>query len=89
MSVGFSLTVFASLPGIDEGLISGTVQQKAFISKYRLNDPLLSESERANLLGNITAMVQIGSIGGALLYVPPIPLLTSGTRTGAYGVKTF
>ncbi|EZF30057.1 MFS quinate transporter [Trichophyton interdigitale] len=68
--LGYAILCFGLMGasrGIDEGLISGTVQQKAFISKYRLNDPLLSESERANLLGNITAMVQIGSIGGALL----------------------
>ncbi|KAM5451982.1 hypothetical protein McanCB49686_005446 [Microsporum canis] len=68
--LGYAILCFGLMGasrGIDEGLISGTVQQKAFISKYRLNDPLLSESEKANLLGNITAMVQIGSIGGALL----------------------
>lgn len=53
--------------GIDEGLIGGTVQQESFVSAYDLNNPNLSASERANRLGNITAMVQIGSIGGALL----------------------
>ncbi|KAK2740927.1 hypothetical protein FQN57_005931 [Myotisia sp. PD_48] len=53
--------------GVDEGLISGTVQHKSFIEKYGLHDPDLSASERANKLGNITAMVQIGSMAGALL----------------------
>ncbi|EEP81348.1 conserved hypothetical protein [Uncinocarpus reesii 1704] len=53
--------------GIDEGLIGGTTQQKSFASKYGLNDPNLSKAEQANRLGNITAMVQIGSIGGALI----------------------
>ncbi|KAI1970120.1 hypothetical protein LOZ53_006247 [Ophidiomyces ophidiicola] len=48
--------------GIDEGLIGGTVQQKSFIMRYGL-----SPSERADRLGNITSMVQIGSIGGALI----------------------
>ena len=56
-----------NVAGIDEGLISGTVQQKSFIAKYNLKDPNLNESERASKLGNIAAMVQIGSIAGALL----------------------
>jgi hypothetical protein len=55
--------------GLDEGLISGTVAQKSFIAEYGLKNPALSKSEQANLLGNITAMVQIGSVGGALVYV--------------------
>ncbi|PGH15205.1 hypothetical protein AJ79_02570 [Helicocarpus griseus UAMH5409] len=53
--------------GIDEGLISGTVQQKSFIAEYHLEDPSISERARADTLGNITGMVQIGSIAGALL----------------------
>ncbi|ODH16885.1 hypothetical protein ACO22_06327 [Paracoccidioides brasiliensis] len=53
--------------GVDEGLISGTVQQKSFIAEYHLKDPNMSEEERAERLGNITGMVQIGSIVGALL----------------------
>ncbi|WEW56993.1 hypothetical protein PRK78_002452 [Emydomyces testavorans] len=53
--------------GVDEGLIGGTVQQKSFISKYKLKDPHLSATEQADKLGNIAAMVQIGSIGGALI----------------------
>ncbi|KAK2748665.1 hypothetical protein FQN55_004218 [Onygenales sp. PD_40] len=53
--------------GVDEGLISGTVQQKSFIAEYHLKDPHMSEAERADRLGNITGMVQIGSIAGALL----------------------
>jgi hypothetical protein len=48
-------------------LISGTIQQESFVAKYNLKDPNLSESERADKLGNIAAMVQIGSIAGALL----------------------
>ncbi|OAX84899.1 hypothetical protein ACJ72_00721 [Emergomyces africanus] len=53
--------------GIDEGLISGTVQQKSFVAEYHLDDPNMSAGSRANRLGNITAMVQIGSIAGALM----------------------
>ncbi|EEH35687.1 arabinose-proton symporter [Paracoccidioides lutzii Pb01] len=53
--------------GVDEGLISGTVQQKSFIAEYHLKDPNMSEEGRADRLGNITGMVQIGSIVGALL----------------------
>ncbi|QSS61079.1 quinate permease [Histoplasma capsulatum] len=53
--------------GIDEGLISGTVNQKSFIAEYHLDDPDMGTKERASRLGNITGMVQIGSILGALL----------------------
>ncbi|EGC46741.1 conserved hypothetical protein [Histoplasma capsulatum var. duboisii H88] len=53
--------------GIDEGLISGTVNQKSFIAEYHLDDPDMSTEDRASRLGNITGMVQIGSILGALL----------------------
>jgi len=53
--------------GIDEGLISGTLQQKSFIAKYGLKDPNLTDAQRANRVGNIAAMIQIGSVAGALM----------------------
>ncbi|KAI9727428.1 MAG: hypothetical protein M1834_008372 [Cirrosporium novae-zelandiae] len=68
--LGFAVLCFGlmgSARGIDEGLISGTVVQKSFVEKYGLNDPSLTETEQADLKGNITAMVQIGCVGGALI----------------------
>nr|SIP56075.1 putative sugar porter [Yarrowia phangngaensis] len=53
--------------GLDEGNISGTVAQPAFISQFKLKDPSLSPSQRAELLSNITSMVQIGSVAGAMV----------------------
>lgn len=64
---------FASLPfgimgaarGIDEGLISGTFNTESFQSSLRLKT--LSATEYANVKGNVSVMVQIGSVAGALL----------------------
>jgi MFS family permease len=52
--------------GVDEGVISGTVVQKSFISSFGLKDPSLSESAQANLEANIVSMVQIACVGGSL-----------------------
>jgi hypothetical protein len=53
------------LPGIDEGLISGTLSKPHFVKLLGLDK--MSETELANVEGNISAMVQIGSVGGAAL----------------------
>ena len=53
--------------GLDEGLIGTSATQKSFINRFGLKDPKLSETERAQLLSNITSMVQMGSILGALI----------------------
>ena len=57
--------------GLDEGLIGTTVTQKSFMSEYHLNAPKnptkAQSAALASRIGNITAMVQIGSVGGALI----------------------
>jgi MFS family permease len=53
------------LEGIDEGLISGTFNQKNFQELLHFND--LDEVALANVKGNVSAMVQIGSVAGAAL----------------------
>lgn len=54
--------------GLDEGLIGTTVTQKSFISEYHLvKSKTLDAKALQNKIGNITAMVQIGSVGGALI----------------------
>ncbi|KAE8155015.1 general substrate transporter [Aspergillus avenaceus] len=53
--------------GLDEGLISTTVAQQSFISEFHLRDTDLDASEKANRLSNITSMVHIGCIPGALV----------------------
>lgn len=51
--------------GIDEGLISGTLSKKNFTNQLGFNK--MGDVELANVKGNISAMVQIGSVGGAAL----------------------
>lgn len=53
--------------GVDEGLISGTLAKSDFKTKLGLD--LMDDAELADVKGNISAMVQIGSVGGAALLV--------------------
>ncbi|AOW04287.1 general substrate transporter [Yarrowia lipolytica] len=65
-----AVIVFGSLGsvrGLDEGLISGITSQASFESQFKLKDPLKSKSQQDDELSNITAMVQIGSVGGAMI----------------------
>ena len=68
--LGFAVLVFGLMGaarGLDEGLIGTTASQKSFIAKFGLKNPDMSKVEQANLLSNITSMVQLGSILGALV----------------------
>ncbi|ETN44193.1 uncharacterized protein HMPREF1541_10744 [Cyphellophora europaea CBS 101466] len=60
-----SFGIMGAARGIDEGLISGTFNTKAF--QTLLGFDTLDEKEYADIKGNVSAMVQIGSVGGALL----------------------
>lgn len=53
--------------GIDEGLIGTTAELEPFKKKFGLEDHNKSAHEKAELLSNITSMVQMGSILGALV----------------------
>ena len=53
--------------GLDEGLIGTSSSLDSFQTLFGLNDPNVSEAAAANKLGNITAMVQIGSVLGAII----------------------
>jgi sugar porter (SP) family MFS transporter len=53
--------------GIDEGLIGTTAELEPFKRKFGLEDDHLSKHDKAELLSNITSMVQMGSILGALV----------------------
>jgi len=55
--------------GLDEGLISGTISQISFQHEYGLsvNKAKTNADAVAQRTGNITAMVQIGSVAGALI----------------------
>ncbi|CAP86904.1 Pc20g15750 [Penicillium rubens Wisconsin 54-1255] len=53
--------------GLDEGIISTTVAQRSFIDEFHIQGSELDSSQQANLLSNITSMVHIASIPGALI----------------------
>lgn len=63
----FTFGLMGAARGLDERLISLTVAQRSFIAEYGLHSSNLSKAGQAALLGNITAMVQIGSVLGALM----------------------
>ncbi|KAL3422770.1 MFS quinate transporter [Phlyctema vagabunda] len=58
-----SFGIMGAARGVDEGLISGTLSKPHFLKLIGLDK--LDEVELANVEGNISAMVQIGSVGGA------------------------
>ncbi|CAG8982282.1 hypothetical protein HYALB_00004516 [Hymenoscyphus albidus] len=60
-----SFGIMGAARGIDEGLISGTLAKKNFTQKLGFDE--MDDVELANVKGNISAMVQIGSVGGAAL----------------------
>ncbi|KAK8217176.1 hypothetical protein M8818_001428 [Zalaria obscura] len=63
----FVFGLMGAARGLDEGLIGTSASQKSFIAKFGLKNPDLSEAQQADLLSNITSMVQMGSILGALI----------------------
>ncbi|TIA01008.1 putative quinate permease [Aureobasidium pullulans] len=60
-----SFGIMGAARGIDEGLISGTFATKHFQNSLGLNK--LDKVDLAQVKANVSAMVQIGSVGGALL----------------------
>ncbi|KAK5000593.1 hypothetical protein LTR66_000566 [Elasticomyces elasticus] len=63
----FVFGLMGAARGLDEGLIGTTASQASFIKLFGLKKPSLSKAEQADLLSNITSMVQMGSILGALI----------------------
>ncbi|KAI0173194.1 putative MFS quinate transporter [Hypoxylon sp. FL1284] len=61
----FSFALLGAARGIDEGLISGAFNSQDF--QRTINYASYSDSEQTNIKANVSAMVQIGSVGGALL----------------------
>ncbi|KAF3043532.1 hypothetical protein E8E11_001349 [Didymella keratinophila] len=63
----FVFGLMGAARGIDEGLIGTTSELEPFKKKFGLEGHHKSEHEVAELLSNITSMVQMGSILGALV----------------------
>lgn len=62
----FVFGLMGAARGLDEGLIGTTTTLTPFVKHFGLKDPKLSKHQQADLLSNITSMVQLGSILGAL-----------------------
>lgn len=60
-----SFSLLGAARGIDEGLISGAFNSVDF--KATINYDSYTKVEQANIKANVSAMVQIGSVGGALM----------------------
>lgn len=60
-----AFSLMGAARGVDEGLISGAFSSKDF--QKTINYSSYSKIEQTNIKANVTAMVQIGSVGGALL----------------------
>jgi hypothetical protein len=63
----FSFGMMGAARGIDEGLISGAFKSENF--QESINYDSYTTVEKANIKANVSAMVQIGCVGGALMYV--------------------
>lgn len=50
--------------GIEEALVGTMVEQESFIADFRLND--MGDDHRAEVVGNVVSMSQLGCIAGAL-----------------------
>lgn len=62
----FAFGIMGAARGVDEGLITGVFNSDAFKRQVGIAD--LSKTELADVKGNVSSMVQIGSVVGALLY---------------------
>ncbi|KAK3375910.1 major facilitator superfamily transporter quinate [Lasiosphaeria ovina] len=60
-----SFALLGAARGVDEGLISGAFNSKQFQST--INYSSYSKVDQANIKANVSAMVQVGSVGGALI----------------------
>ena len=60
-----SFALLGAARGIDEGLISGAFKSKNF--QESINYASYSKVEQTNIKANVSFMVQIGNVGGALL----------------------
>ncbi|CAI6336465.1 unnamed protein product [Periconia digitata] len=63
----FVFGLMGAARGIDEGLIGTTAELVPFQKKFGLEDPSKTKQQQAELLSNITSMVQMGSILGSLV----------------------
>jgi sugar porter (SP) family MFS transporter len=63
----FAFGILGAARGYDEGNVGGSIAQISFKNHFGLDDPTKSASYLKNRQSNITSMVQLGSILGALI----------------------
>lgn len=61
-----SFGLLGAARGVDEGLISGAFNSSDFKEAIDYNS--YNDVDKANIKANVSAMVQIGSVAGALMY---------------------
>ena len=61
----FAFGLLGAARGVDEGLITGVFNSTAFKKQVGIND--LDGPALASVKGNVSSMVQLGSVLGALL----------------------
>ncbi|CAK9441148.1 uncharacterized protein LODBEIA_P50170 [Lodderomyces beijingensis] len=71
----FLFGLFGAARGLDEGNISGNIANPSFIARFGLNDKSKTKDQLANLKSNITSMVQLGAIGGAIIAMKSVDFL--------------
>lgn len=71
----FLFGLFGAARGLDEGNISGNIANPSFIARFGLKDPTKTADQLANLKSNITSMVQLGAIGGAIIAMKSVDFL--------------
>lgn len=75
----FCFGLLGAARGVDEGLISGAFNSKDF--QRTINYESYTKEEKTNIKGNVSSMVQIGCVGGSLMYVhPALPILPLPSR---------
>lgn len=63
----FVFGILGAARGLDEGCVAGISVEPSFKKLFGLSDPTKNDHEIADLKSNITSMVQLGSIGGAMI----------------------
>ncbi|PSK41196.1 hypothetical protein C7M61_000870 [Candidozyma pseudohaemuli] len=61
--------ILGAARGLDEGNIGSNISLPSFRQTFGFEDPNKSENEIADLKSNISSMVQLGCVGGALLAI--------------------
>ncbi|KAG7665177.1 uncharacterized protein J8A68_001233 [[Candida] subhashii] len=71
----FVFGILGAARGYDEGNIAGNIALPSFQTRFGLNDESKSPDYIANLKSNITSMVQLGCIGGAIIAAKTVDYL--------------